>query len=452
MLGLIIALVVTVLIATLIFKGFKSQPVLFLGGIILMIFTLVLGVGEIIEPEKATGFFVFDIFEFISNMLASRAAGIGLTIMAVSAFSKYMEHIGASKALVDISIKPIQKINSPYLILSVGYIIGQVLNIFIPSASGLGLLLMATMYPIFLSAGVSKLAATALIGTTACLDLGPASGNTNLAATNAGLESSVYFIKYQMPVAVAVMIAIAVTHFFVQKYFDKKAGYVLGSDAEEVLHTENKNIPKFYALLPLIPLVLLLVFSNFVIDSITISVTAAMIFSFAICYIIEIMRSSSKKNSLKDIQIYFNAMGSQFANVITLIVAGEVFAHGLKSIGAIETIISAAENSGFGGTMMIIVMTLVVGVSAVVMGSGNAPFFAFASLAPDIATKLSIPAVSLLLPMQFTSGLARSFSPITAVIVAVSGVSDVDPFEVVKRTMLPMVAGIIVTIIGALII
>lgn len=417
-----------------------------------MLFTLVLGVGEIIEPDKATGFFVFDIFEFISNMLSSRAAGIGLTIMAVSAFSKYMEHIGASKALVDMSIKPIQKINSPYLILAVGYIIGQLLNIFIPSASGLGLLLMATMYPIFIGAGVSKLAATALVGTTACLDLGPASGNSNLAATNAGLDSSVYFIKYQMPVAIAVMITIAVAHFFVQRYFDKKDGHILGADSKEMLQTEHKNVPKYYALFPLIPLVLLLVFSNFVIDTITISVTAAMIISFVICYVIEIMRSDSKKDSLKDIQVYFNAMGSQFASVITLIVAGEVFAHGLKSIGAIETIISAAQNSGFGGTMMIIVMTLVVGVSAVVMGSGNAPFFAFASLAPDIATKLSLPAVNLLLPMQFTAGIARSFSPITAVIVAVSGVSEVDPFDVVKRTMIPMVAGIIVTVIGALLI
>ena len=39
---------------------------------------------------------------------------------------------------------------------------------------------MVTVYPIVVSLGVSSLAATAVIGTSACLDLGPASGNAVL--------------------------------------------------------------------------------------------------------------------------------------------------------------------------------------------------------------------------------------------------------------------------------
>jgi DcuC family C4-dicarboxylate transporter len=151
---------------------------------------------------------------------------------------------------------------------------------------------------------------------------------------------------------------------------------------------------------------------------------------------------------MKSILIFFDGMGVQFARVVTLIVAGETFAAGLKSIGAIPFLIQTAQGSGFGAAMMIIVMTAIISVSAVVMGSGNAPFFAFAALAPDVASKMGIASVSMLLPMQFASGIARSVSPITAVIVAVSGVSNVSPFDVIKRTAIPMAGGLLVTVIA----
>lgn len=46
--------------------------------------------------------------------------------------------------------------------------------------------------------------------------------------------------------------------------------------------------------------------------------------------------------------------------------------------------------------------------------------------------------------MQLTSSLARAISPHTAVIVAVCGISGASPFEVVKRTAIPMTVGLIV--------
>lgn len=144
-------------------------------------------------------------------------------------------------------------------------------------------------------------------------------------------------------------------------------------------------------------------------------------------------------------------MGKQFAVVITLIVAGETFAKGLTAIGAIDTIISGAQTSGFGIFTMTAVMVGIIALSAIVMGSGNAPFFAFAALAPKVATSLGLPAVLMLLPMQLVAGIARSVSPITAVIVAVSGVANVSPFEVVKRTAVPMALALLTVLFGTFI-
>ncbi len=83
---------------------------------------------------------------------------------------------------------------------------------------------------------------------------------------------------------------------------------------------------------------------------------------------------------MDDVQAFFDGMGTQFANVVTLVVAGEIFAKGLTTIGTVDAVIRGAEHSGLGGIGVMIIMALVIAICAIVMGSGNAPFMSFASL------------------------------------------------------------------------
>jgi DcuC family C4-dicarboxylate transporter len=325
---------------------------------------------------------------------------------------------------------------------------GQILNIFIPSASGLGLLLMLTMYPILVSLGVSKAGATAMIATASCLDLGPGSGNATLAAKNAGMDVAVYFTNYQIPVAIGVMAVVAISHMFVQQYFDKKEDHIAQRVELESAGDSADDPSKIYALLPIFPLFLILVCGDLFIKGIKMDVITAMLISIIVSMIFEYLRKRNFREVLKSMQIFFDGMGTQFAAVVTLIIAGEVFAKGLMSIGAIDTIIKGAQNAGFGSFGMTLVMTGVIVVASIVMGSGNAPFFAFAALAPTVAAKMEIASVLMLLPMQFAAGIARNVSPITAVVVAVSGISNVPPIEIAKRSAIPMGLGLIATIIG----
>lgn len=444
MLGFILGLLVTILVGYGIVKKQKPQAVLIFAGIVLLFLTYVLNLGEILPEETTTGFAVFDIFEYLKNTFSSTTAGLGLIIMTVGGFAKYMEHIGASNTLVDYAIRPLKKIKRPYLLLSLGYIIGQILNIFIPSASGLGVLLMVTMYPILISLGVSKVSATAMIGTTACLDLGPASGNANLAATTSNIDVSQYFIEYQLPVAIVTMVVIAILHYFVQVAMDKKQGLYLKETHTDVEVQDVKASPGIYAILPLLPLVLILVFSPFVIDSISMHVITAMLISLFVSLVFEVIRYRDIKKVFASIQIFFDGMGNQFAKVVTLVIAGQTFAYGLTKIGFIDFIIGGAQSANLGVIPMTVVMVAVIAFASVIMGSGNAPFFAFASLAPGVAEPLGVATVLMAMPMQLTAGIARSVSPITAVIIAVAGVSGVDTVEVVKRTAIPMIGGLIV--------
>ena len=59
---------------------------------------------------------------------------------------------------------------------------------------------------------------------------------------------------------------------------------------------------------------------------------------------------------------------------------------------------------------------------------------------------MSVAPVLMLLPMHFAASIARAVSPITAVIVVVSGMANLPPVEVVKRTAIPMAGALIVNV------
>ena len=332
LLSIAITLVVVVLVSAMILKKYKPHAILLGGGIVLLLSAQFLGINNIItDVEKSTGFWLFDVFELMRTTLQKDAGATGMVIMAAGAYAMFMNHVGASDVMVKICTKPLKHLGSPYIVLALTYTVGQLLNIFVPSAAGLSVLLMATVYPVLIALGVSHLSAAAVIASAACLDLGPASGASNMAAEMAGLEPMTYFIKYQVPIMVVVIPLVTVTHYLVQKYFDKKDGFVANKNDASAQEddTTAAGVPKFYALLPLFPLVLLLLFNELVITSIKMNVVTAMMMGVCLTIILEVIRKPKHAfESVKIIDVFFGGMGKQFANIITLIMSGEIFAEG----------------------------------------------------------------------------------------------------------------------------
>ena len=100
MLGSILALVVTLCVGYMVFKNYKAQTVLIVAGCFLMAASVLLTGKPLLSAKATTGLVWFDIFEFIKNTLSSRVAGLGLMIMSVAGFAKYMDHIGAQQVAV----------------------------------------------------------------------------------------------------------------------------------------------------------------------------------------------------------------------------------------------------------------------------------------------------------------------------------------------------------------
>ena len=135
MFGIIISVIVLMTMGYLILKNYKPQVVLAAAGIFLMMCGVWLGFGGVLDPTQSSGYLIVDIYNEILRMLSNRIAGLGLSIMAVGGYARYMERIGASRAMVSLLSRPLKLIRSPYIILSATYVIGQIMAQFITSAS-----------------------------------------------------------------------------------------------------------------------------------------------------------------------------------------------------------------------------------------------------------------------------------------------------------------------------
>ncbi|STW30958.1 C4-dicarboxylate transporter DcuC [Klebsiella michiganensis] len=67
---------------------------------------------------------------------------------------------------------------------------------------------------------------------------------------------------------------------------------------------------------------------------------------------------------------------------------------------------------------------------------------------PKLAHSSGINPAYLSIPMLQASNLGRTISPVSGVVVAVAGMAKISPFEVVKRTSVPVLVGLLVVIIA----
>ena len=277
-------------------KKYQVNMVLFIGGLLLNLLALLGGMDTLLT-KGSTGFIGFDFFELLKSISTSQVAGVGFIILISGGFATYMQAIGASDRFVTVCAKPISFIKNPYLILAAVFIFGHCLSLVITSAAGLAMLMVVTVYPLIIRVGCSPLAAAAVVASVLAIGYAPASGTANLAAELVHLEPIEYLVRYQLPMAVPTIIAMAIAHVVVQYYFDKKEGTGEVADLSE-LENKRKTLektPAFYALFPIMPIVLLLIFNKMVYKSVILSVPTAMFICWFIAFLFDlIMRRNVK--------------------------------------------------------------------------------------------------------------------------------------------------------------
>lgn len=443
MIQILLALFVIIVVARLILKGYKAEPVLLAAGLVLMFCTIAFGWGTLLPGKvKSTGIEWLDPFEVIKWLFSTRAADLGLMIMALMGFAHYMDHIGANDAVVRVATKPLRRLRSPYILLFFSYLLASVLQLAIPSATGLAVLLMGTMFPIMIGLGLSPASAAGVIATSLGIAYTPTAIDAIRGSQAVGLNVVEYVINYQGPAAIATVIVVGIAHVFWQRRCDNKQG--INVELSDVKEAEGQGAPGFYALLPMLPIIMAVGFSPLFGSKVNLHVVTIVVISMFICMVIEGLRLLSFKQVCAGFNKFLGGMGSAFTNVVGLLVAAGAFAHGITVCGAIDQLILMAEHVGLPPFAMAIVFAIVTLAAAIIMGSGNAPFLAFVELIPQIAASMGANATAMILPMQQASHMGRAMSPVSGVIIAVSSGAKLQPFEVVKRTSVPLLVGFVV--------
>jgi len=457
--NVLFAIFVIAIIGWMIIKKYKPQTVLLFGGLVLMLLAYFMGYTTKFVPDKqTTGFFLFDMFEYINQVTVKDVAGLGLMVMAVTGFAKYMDQIGASSTLVHLSMKPLGRLDAPYLVMALSFLLCMFMALFIPSASGLAMLMMVTVFPILVELGISRVAAASIVSSGHLLDIGPASPTSLLVAKTANISVNQYFIDYQVPVYVICGICAAFVHYFWHKYLDKKDRQKYANDQTFQTVVSEKHMeglappgPAIYVILPLLPLIFLLLFSEYGINTIKMNVVLAMFLSLFASMVCEFIRYRNFQKVCASIQAFFKGMGDQFTMTVTLIIAGETFAYGLQSIGVVDAVVKSSQSMGLGASLVSLGIVGIITAFSIVMGSGVASMFAFSPLIPTIAGGLGANAAAMLLPMQNAASLGRIISPISAVVIAVASIANVSPVDLVKRNLMPVVISLLVSTVCALI-
>ena len=441
---LIIGLIAIVLVAYYIVKGYSATGVLMFGGLVLLLISVLMGHSILPEGVKSTGSTYFDILEYVKYLLGNRGGGLGLMIMVLCGFSVYMTHLGANDVVVKLVSKPLKNIRSPYILMVFAYFLACLMSFAVSSATGLGVLLMATLFPVMVNVGISRGAAAAICASPISIILSPTSGDVVLSAEISKIPLGEFAFGTALPVSIFAILGIAVAHFFWQRYLDKKEGVqVERLNADEIKTTA----PNYYAILPLLPIIGVLIFDGKW-GLPNLHIVTVMVLCFIITAVVDFLRSFNAKQTFDNLVVAYRGMADAFAGVVMLLVAAGVFAQSLSTIGFITNLIDSAQTFGGSAFFMMLVLAVITILATMATGSGNAAFYAFAELIPKLATQMGVNPAFLTIPMLQASNLGRGLSPVSGVVVAVSGMGKISPFEIVKRMSVPMVVGFICVIIG----
>ena len=445
--NILICLIIIAVTGILLMKRYQPQPIL-IGMGILMMYIAYEGnwINAILDESQSTGVLVFDAMDIVRITTSENVVSLGLMIMTCAGYAKYMEHIGAGTRLAHTFIKPLYRLNRPYIVLALMFLLNMGLSICVPNPLSLALLMMVTIYPVLLRLGVSPIGAAAVIATGHLMDVGPGAVPTLLIAKTVNIPVPNYFVGYQLRLYFLVAVVTAVAHFLWQRYRDRLDGPMEVGDCESI--PEAPIGPKLYMIFPLLPLCFILGFSQYGLPGVKMNVTLAMMLAFGIALLAELVRHRNLRIVLKSTTVFFEGMGNQFSYAVTLIIGGQVFAQGLVSLGLIDSLVSVLQTLSLNSVGLTSVMGGGMLGLSMVTGSNVAPLFTLVPLVPDIVSNLGLDPITTMLGMQNGASLGLFLSPISPVMVGVAGVAHIKSVDLLKRTSVPVIVALITSCLG----
>ncbi|MDF2502030.1 MAG: C4-dicarboxylate anaerobic carrier-like protein [Anaerosporomusa subterranea] len=411
--GLIVLLTFVAII-----KKYETRMVLFLSGLLMAILS-----GKPLEAITA----------FQAAMING---GLVPVICTVMGFAFVMRLTKCDSHLVHLLAGPLTKFRA--ILIPGAVLVTWTINIALPSAAGCAAAVGAILIPALMAAGVHPaMAASAVLAGTWGSVISPGNSHNPFVAKLANVDvMTVIATLSSTALITAVVVAIGLTiTAFVRKENQGYTSEVTLSDKDEF----KVNILK--AVVPMVPLILLVLGSKqlHVIPEVT--VPQAMIFGAILGFVV------TWQNPQEITKQFFNGMGDAYGNVIGIIIAAAVFTKGMELIGLTGSLIAVMKNSQ---SIAKFAATFGPFVVAILSGSGDAAALAFNGAITPHAKQFGYGIIEMGSTAQMVGALGRSMSPVAGAAIVCAQLAKVSPIEMTKRNGPIMLLGAIVMMMGML--
>lgn len=428
-----IGLAIVVLTFYLIYKNYEARLVLVLSGCVMTLIGWLAG-GSSVTLGASVNAFVKQLVN----------GGLVPTIVTVMGFGAVMAYTKCSDHLVNALVGPLTHV--PAVVIPGAVIITWLLNIVLPSAAGIAAAVGVLLIPALIALRVRPVMAGAAVflGTWGSVISPGLMFNPQIAdiAFKAGELSSADAMAVIMQEAgpAALAAAVSAVVLAVLCFFLKEGVGTAKEDEAKAAEAENFRINPIMALIPIVPLFLLVIASKQVgwLPTKTFSVPVCMLIGTALGLIVGLVHRQDPGEVSKK---FCAGAGSGFNNVVILIAAAALFASGMKSIGLTGALVDAMK-----GSQSVAMISAAVGpfLMAVISGSGNAAALAFNEAITPHAADFGMTIVQLGAVAQMAAGIGRTMSPVAGGVIIIAGIAGVNPMEIAKRTALPCLVALVV--------
>ena len=357
-------------------------------------------------------------------------AGLITSVCSCMGFAWCMKYTGCDKHLVVAIGKVLKKMG--FLLIPGATLATFVVNIAIPSAAGCSAAVGVIFIPILMAAGVHPAMAAAAVksGTYGSM-LNPGLVHNGVIAKLAGTQITDVIGNHMMATVAGVIVA-AVVLTVIAIVLKENKGYV---PEGSVVDDDSFSVNAIYAIMPLVPVIILLLGSTKVVPALKMGVPQAMIIGAILAL------ATTRKSPVELTKSFFNGMGDAYANIIGIIISVGVFVAGLKALGLIKALIAWMLNST---GIVKIAATFGPFLLALISGSGDAATVAFNEAVTPHAAEFGISTMNMGSIAALGGTLGRTISPIAGATIICAGIAGVNPMEDCKRNALGIVCALLV--------
>lgn len=365
------------------------------------------------------------------NAFAKSMTNSGLiqAVCSVMGFAMAMRFTGCDKHLINALASVLGRVR-PLVI--PGVVIGTYfVNVALPSAAGTAAAAGAIFIPLLMGVGVHPALAAAAVkcGTYGSM-LNPGLAHNPFVAKIAGVDvMDVIAFHYHANLASLATATILITIIAYVTHENK------GWKAEGLEIAKDFKVNYLHALMPIVPIGILLLGATGLVPLFKMGVPQAMLIGTILALVV----TRTKPQEL--VESFFDGMGKAYGNIIGIIIAAGVFVAGLTSVGLVKAFIDAMLNNPSIVKICAAVGPFLLGLFT---GSGDAATFAFNEAITPFAAQFGMTPVQMGSMATLGGTLGRTMSPIAGATIICAGIAGINPMEITKRNAIPMAGALFV--------